>query len=713
MRVVWSIIMLLAVMLNPVKAAPLSADQQTAYDAAINANQSVRQYAGSGQAINDNLTEPLVTDRQLSKFNGERYSAKIGCDIEKVALEMTVIPGAGGDAEQLIVAQDINNDGTMDNTLASPFRISGICSNGVISCDEGTWNNCNHYRWGATATGILQFDTVSVKQLGGCYCVNNSCGTNLIQRNLQNVLGDLSGGALATMSKVTNNFAASRLQITGLTGKYFVNELGGCGENPTDQTTYINNPGQISADAFSAASTDTTYDLLTNSDAANDKASSVNSCAIKRNITVTHDLMMVPSCIEGTWFKVARTSRNFDTYGDDAWLEAQAFCDPDAPLRIRFRAWDGAGKTHCNAAMGADNEGFVALPAPVNDTVSNGYVMTHPNLRGTGCYDVPVFYNGSCTASDGLCTFNFTAYDGTKLPVWDSWIDWDYPAEFSTQSCAERITTPTYDPPDCIDVPGGSVIHEGSKNLTLMFERPHFTPTPDLNTCRLDAEWLDNGCTALETDADCNVLEETVDGTTTILDFQPTGNIVSPSATSVSDGICNLNFTRDYWNKNRTYQCVKNTGWDLTQIEERVSHINQNTVESTGTYKDKILENGVWVEPNTSGIEIAVPFPAQPTCTKACKTRKLTESSSVATFGVESDLRVNSDTYDYFFYECDAVNACPMGVGEELVSACGCLSEFGEAASMINMMRHASRDSICTSGVPQEAINPDTVLPAP
>jgi hypothetical protein len=52
--------------------------------------------------------------------------------------------------------------------------------------------------------------------------------------------------------------------------------------------------------------------------------------------------------------------------------------------------------------------------------------------------------------------------------------------------------------------------------------------------------------------------------------------------------------------------------------------------------------------------------------------------------------------YDTFFHACTSDNQCPMGPGEELVSACGCLDDFPEAVVMMQTVRLAGSDMVCT-----------------
>ena len=56
--------------------------------------------------------------------------------------------------------------------------------------------------------------------------------------------------------------------------------------------------------------------------------------------------------------------------------------------------------------------------------------------------------------------------------------------------------------------------------------------------------------------------------------------------------------------------------------------------------------------------------------------------------------------WDTFYHGCTADNQCPAGPGEEIVSACGCLDDFPDAVVMMQSMRLAGADMVCTQSAP-------------
>ena len=109
-------------------------------------------------------------------------------------MEVLIQPGSTGDIDTFIVSQDTNFDGAPDYTFQVPFPVSGLCANGVITCDPGTWTNCRTYQWTSNTSGQASLKPVSTTALGGCFCINNSCGANLVFGNTQTIMNVIGGG---------------------------------------------------------------------------------------------------------------------------------------------------------------------------------------------------------------------------------------------------------------------------------------------------------------------------------------------------------------------------------------------------------------------------------------------------------------------------------------------------------------------------------------
>lgn len=75
-------------------------------------------------------------------------------------------------------------------------------------------------------------------------------------------------------------------------------------------------------------------------------------------------------------------------------------------------------------------------------------------------------------------------------------------------------------------------------------------------------------------------------------------------------------------------------------------------------------------------------------------------NSDAAPDGVVSALQNSPQGWDIYYHACSADNVCPAGNGEEIVSACGCLDDFPEAVAMMQTLRLAGADLVCTATAP-------------
>jgi hypothetical protein len=85
-----------------------------------------------------------------------------------------------------------------------------------------------------------------------------------------------------------------------------------------------------------------------------------------------------------------------------------------------------------------------------------------------------------------------------------------------------------------------------------------------------------------------------------------------------------------------------------------------------------------------------------PACEAICKTHAPRVNNDAASSGVVGDKQNAPTGYDTFYHACDSANRCPAGPGEEVVSACGCLDDFPEAVVMMQTVRLAGADLVCT-----------------
>ena len=86
-----------------------------------------------------------------------------------------------------------------------------------------------------------------------------------------------------------------------------------------------------------------------------------------------------------------------------------------------------------------------------------------------------------------------------------------------------------------------------------------------------------------------------------------------------------------------------------------------------------------------------------PACEPICKTRAPRVNNAAAPAGVVGSQQNDPASFDIFYHSCGTNNVCPAGPGEEIVSACGCLDDFPEAVVMMQTVRLAGADLVCTA----------------
>lgn len=143
--------------------------------------------------MNTRINNPVSNGSDLYTYdNSSHGSASLMCSKEGNIMQIGYSVNGGGDID-LMVNEDLDLDGKYE-TYFSMDGISGICANGIIKCDSGTWNNCKYYYISFNGSN-LTYTLTDPKNLAGCYCINNSCGA-ISSNSKARVLSDI-GGMLA------------------------------------------------------------------------------------------------------------------------------------------------------------------------------------------------------------------------------------------------------------------------------------------------------------------------------------------------------------------------------------------------------------------------------------------------------------------------------------------------------------------------------------
>ena len=183
------------------------------------ANKTQQRY-GSADRLDQSVINPMMSgSAPLSNVEGSISShVAIACKATDQFLEISVNPGPTGDLS-LQASLDRNMNGSK-SVYRPPFPVSGICANGVIACDPGTWNNCRSLMWQSSLEKI-SLSEVPSSRLGGCSCINNSCGANLFRQNISRVLGDIGGGIVGAVQEKNPSLAITDAKVVGDSLVYF------------------------------------------------------------------------------------------------------------------------------------------------------------------------------------------------------------------------------------------------------------------------------------------------------------------------------------------------------------------------------------------------------------------------------------------------------------------------------------------------------------
>jgi hypothetical protein len=212
-------------------------------------------------------------------------------------------------------------------------------------------------------------------------------------------------------------------------------------------------------------------------------------------------------------------------------------------------------------------------------------------------------------------------------------------------------------------------------------------------------ESVDDRCAMLANNPDCRLKDEDVDGVVTYQSFNPTGFKPLPACKNFTGQVGTNRICRDWWRKKRTYVCGSQQ-YDFSDVATRFGKVVSSATDNTSniTFQDQRLGSQGWTISNGS-LNLPQRDPAA-VCEVACKTRIAKTDTQVTTTGNVTDMRIPAQSYDIFYKSC-IDNACPLDPGEEVVMGCQCINEFAEAATVIQALRLAGKDNICSSGQKQ------------
>ncbi|WP_184099190.1 hypothetical protein [Sphingopyxis panaciterrulae] len=638
------------VLLSVSAALPCLASAQTVEDRARAAAEAARAKSGDSEAILENYINPGLSGQPIATVDKSRtFTPNLACQKTANFLELLVQPGAGGDITTVRIARDKDIDGTFDSVSTLPVPVSGICANGVISCQPGSWTGCRTFQWDVDSGGDLKLSEVEMPELAGCYCINNSCGANLVMGNLPSVLKDLGGGAIGALSTHDPRIGVADARVNGPLIQYVGAQSTACSPDPAlPQTAYRANPTTIQGDAFAASEANSLFQSLAGSPAGTGRAEQVRACTIEREISflpLTYDdivsasgaIYSVRDCGEGC--------RRYRIIGDGN-------CSGSPPIfTASFAVSDPAKLVSARIVeMGADDwvQGRI-----------NGRIVGSAGPRPWLTIGLP---SGDCR-TDGGAARNYTSYDFTA----------DLRAGPTSVSARVR---------------GGG----GGAPLTTQWGLVDvdIRVSPGCEP----RERLVDLCSGYGADPKCRLDSESVDTVQTFHNGVGTGLRPLPQTRLFGTDSCTIQLTRDFFRRERTYKCVVDNGVLPEPDLSRGAYIIDHSTETMLADRVRTTDGGTVA----STRPFALPDRGSvPRCEAICKTRAPKVNSDAAPDGIVGAKQTNPTGWDTFYHACASDNVCPAGPGEQIVSACGCLDDFPEAVVMMQTVRLAGADLACTA----------------
>jgi hypothetical protein len=620
-----------------------AAHAQSMEGRAREAAEAARAKSSDSEAIQRNYISPGLAGQPIGTVDSSKsFTPNLACRKTATLMEVLVQPGAGGDLATVSVARDSNLDGMIDVRSTFGVPVSGICANGVISCTPGTWNQCQAYRWNVAPDRVIKMIEAELPELAGCYCINNSCGVNLAWGNLSSVLRDLGGGMIGALTTADPRYGIAEAIIDGPFIRYVGAEISACtGAPPLPQTAYRANPSAIQGDAYLASQSSPVFRAIVASPAAVGKAELVRACTIEREVVVkswTYDDIITAS---GPFEYVQSCGTDCRRYR----ITGNGDCSISPPTYTAlFQVTEPSRILSARITRIAGDDW---VQARVNDAVV-GYAGKRPWL-GDG---LP---SGDCAVKQQPIN---------SMPI-------DLTAAFNAGDTRVAMR-----------VRAGNGGLWGSVDVEVRVD----------TNCTLSEQVADL-CSGYAADPGCRLMSEDVDGIETFRNGVATGLHPLAQTRLLGSAACPVTLDRPFFLRSRHYRCMIDSGELPKPDTSRGAYIIDHSTESI--LADRVRQKDGSFRTSTTGFSLPERG-SVPACEAICKTRGPKANNDAAPSGVVGTLQNDPIGYDIFYHSCDSANHCPVGSDEEVVAACGCIDDFPEAVVMMQSVRLAGADLVCT-----------------
>jgi len=602
---------------------------------------------GSPEMIQQNITRPMTSGEALVTPDDHRFNARLGCGSSDAFLQLFVHPLTSGDLGDVTIKQDTAGDGEFDTVSRLPVHISGVCGNGFISCTKGTWDDCQAYEWSA-GDGVILPAATSISNLGGCYCVNRSCGPGLVWKNLPDILRHLAAGAAAALVRQNHLYAVTDISTYDTVADVFGQRLSACKEtgNPV-KTDYTADPGKLSIDAFADRDYNDVYQLIFTSKANAAGTSESRACTVRRTVGINE--IALDDIID------------YDS-GTGSVFPCGADCLQLVLGEVGDNYWTGScGRFQHSVSF------YVHRPDRIRSArlvYAKWDDWINVQINGSEIYAGP--YDWDAAVVPAPCELSTN---------WQTTPDVDF---------TERLATPGKKDFDVHVIVSGA--GEGYARAEITVD----------NSCSLEADAFYDTCTAWTDDPQCDLYGETVDGVNTVNGYYRTGLKPLPQTREVVGSYCAFTVKRDWFEINRTYRCRGKGGYTFDKELDRVAYITETSTPSA--WEDRITDTDGKPVYRDGRLVVPDALPVVDDCVKACKTGRESAAADVAHSGVSGEHTVDGVKRIYTWKRCGA-GGCPLADGEEIIEDCECLDQFGDAVAAMQSVRMAGGDTICSDGV--------------
>jgi hypothetical protein len=596
------------------------ANEQSAEDTAKTQYEQFKTRAGKSDTLRKNFINPLLGGGNLKTIDlSQEGQAQIACPSSKEFLTVMIRPKATGDFDADIY-WDSNLDNKMDKSM-TVNGISGVCANGFIICAPGTWQNCKDYTFEYNNGDLIVKETY-ITELSGCFCINSSCGSNLLWNNLGYVVKLFGGAVASAFQKADPRYSISDSLIDGPAIYFYGQKTRDCSlasvqgvSRVRDLEKYKNSPALISGDMQS--------EILTQSSDPNSLY--YNMYFHAQNGTQEQKFCSITRAVTETLQNVYKPCPNNPTTVIGGW-------DANGESRQCFYDFHG-----CRMLSSSDSS----------------WESCYSKITGQG---------------NLLNLLNESIYAGTGYIA----------ARIDSMSVSGRANLS-----GCFGADDDA--YDVSITINATCQHEECNPIPLVN----------NTCTNFDSDPSCVLWDEKIDGVPTIRDRVRTGLRPLPQCVIA----CGETHCYDFLRVERTYLCSSQP-MDLSFAKQRLATVVPTSqYDGTNlTFTDTRYENGRWANYPNQIFHIQRGQLGED-CEKACKVRVSMKNTQVGTGDPLSNVRSGASYQDYVYYYRACYNdQCPVDAGEELVTPCQCTQDFAGAASVMQSLRLAGQDIICSSG---------------